>query len=330
VPSEVDLLEVEGLSVAFPGRDSPQVVVDGVDLGLRAGETLALVGESGSGKTITALAIMGLLPPGGSILAGHVRYMGREMVGLGEPELARIRGTQIALISQEPTTALDPSFTVGSLIREPLRRHQSLDRATAGRRALELLELVGIPRAPKVARSYPHELSGGMAQRVAIAIALAGRPRLLIADEPTTALDVTVQAEILDLLRDLQAQTGVALLLVTHDWGVVADVATRVAVMYAGQIVEQAPAGPVFGKPLHPYSSALLKSTPRNARPGEALPTIPGSVPLPSEWPMGCRFQNRCPYATEACTAGPVPLMAPVPGRLSRCVRTEVLAGVRG
>jgi peptide/nickel transport system permease protein len=272
---------------------------------------------------------MGLLPPGGSIVAGHVRFAGRELVGLGESELARIRGSEIAMISQEPAAALDPSFSVGSLIREPLRRHHSLDRKTASRRVLELLELVGIPRAQTVARSYPHELSGGMAQRVAIAIALAGRPRLLIADEPTTALDVTVQAEILDLLRNLQAETGVALLLVTHDWGVVADIATRVAVMYASQIVEQAPADEIFARPLHPYSNALLKSTPSNARPGEALPTIPGSVPLPSEWPPGCRFQNRCPYVTEACTLAPIPITEPRPGRLSRCIATEVLAKVQ-
>ena len=321
-----ELLEVEGLTVAFPSERGPQVVVDDVSLRLQAGGTLALVGESGCGKTMTALAIMGLLPPSGRIIAGHIRFAGRELVGLSELELARIRGSGIGFISQEPIAALDPSFTVGCLIREPLRRHQSLGRTTASRRALELLALVGIARAPKVARSYAHELSGGMAQRVAIAIALAGDPRLLIADEPTTALDVTVQAEILDLLRNLQAQTGVGILLVTHDWGVVADMATRVCVMYAGQVVEEAPADVIFARPLHPYSEALLKSTPRSGRPGEALPTIPGSVPLPSEWPLGCRFANRCQYVTQACTLAPIPVTSPRPGRLSRCTATEVLA----
>jgi peptide/nickel transport system permease protein len=323
--ADAPLLEVEGLTVAFTGEDDPVVVVDDVGLSLRAGETLALVGESGSGKTMTALAIMGLLPPGAEIVAGRVRFAEHELDRLGEAQLARLRGAEIAMISQEPVAALDPSFTVGSQIREPLRRHASLGREAASRRAIELLEQVGIPQAPRVARAYPHELSGGMAQRVAIAIALAGRPRLLIADEPTTALDVTVQAEILDLLRDLQAQTGVALLLVTHDWGVVADAASRVAVMYASQIVEQATAAEVFARPLHPYSAALLRATPSRARSGAALPTIPGTVPPVSRWPRGCRFQNRCALASDDCGQAPIPLLEPEPGRRSRCIHTERL-----
>jgi peptide/nickel transport system permease protein len=295
---------------------------------VRAGESIALVGESGCGKTMTALALMGLVPPPGRISGGQIIFEGKDLAQLDESALNQVRGVSIGLISQEPMVALDPSFTIGSQLREPLRYHKKLSRQAAQERAIELLRLVGIPRPEVVAKSYPHQLSGGMAQRVAIAIALTGEPKLLIADEPTTALDVTIQAEILDLLRSLQEQMGMALILVTHDLGVVADMCSRAVVMYAGQVVEEAIVDNLFDRPLHPYTMGLLRSMPDLNDTEGKLHTIEGSVPPPQRWPAYCHFADRCPYVTVTCRSGPIPLLVPEPGRASRCIRVETLQAI--
>ncbi|MFC1443076.1 dipeptide/oligopeptide/nickel ABC transporter permease/ATP-binding protein [Streptacidiphilus sp. N1-10] len=316
------LLGVHGLVVAFPCGP----VVDGVTFTVRKGETLGLVGESGSGKTVTALAIPGLLPIDGQITAGSVRFAGEELAGTTERRLSRVRGRGVAYIAQEPMAALDPCYTVGNQLRAALR-HFGATRRTAAARARDLLREVGVDDPDRVMRCHPHQISGGMAQRVAIALALTGDPALLIADEPTTALDVTVQAAILDLFRNVVATGERALVLVSHDIGVVADVCDRVAVMYAGQIVEQGETDSVLGAPRHPYTRALLRSMPSLDTAGR-LPVIPGSVPAPDAWPEGCRFAARCALATDACKKGPIPLMdvsGPSP-RTTRCVRGHDLA----
>jgi peptide/nickel transport system permease protein len=301
------LLSLEDLRVAFIGVNSSVRAVDGVSFDIRRGEAVGLVGESGCGKTVTALSILGLLPGTGVIESGRITFDGTDLVGLPEKERRRLRGKQIALISQEPMAALNPAFRVGWQLRECVQRHQGLARREAERRVLELLRSVEFSDPETVALRYPHELSGGMAQRVSIARALAGEPELLIADEPTTALDVTVQAEVLDLLRELQRARGMAILLVTHDWGVIADMCERAVVMYAGQVVERGRLTTLFRKPQHPYSQALLESNPHHVSDSE-LPTIPGSVPQPGAWPQGCRFSPRCRYTTAECTQGPIPL----------------------
>ncbi|MEV1295070.1 dipeptide/oligopeptide/nickel ABC transporter permease/ATP-binding protein [Pseudonocardia sp. NPDC049635] len=297
---EGSVLAATDLRVSF----GDLTVVDGVTLAAHPGRTLALVGESGCGKTLTALALAGLLPPDAHV-DGSVVLDGRELAGASEKELESVRGNGIAYISQEPIASLDPSYSIGSQLREPLKLHGSTAPRTE---AVELLRRVGIADAEGVARSFPHQLSGGMAQRVAIAIALTGRPRVLIADEPTTALDVTVQAEILDLLREIQAQDGTAVVLVTHDWGVVADVADEVAVMYAGQVVEHGTVAEVIAAPRHPYTRDLLAALPEPGQGRAPLPTIPGSVPPPAEWVPTCRYANRCTDATEECLLHPVVL----------------------
>ncbi|WP_199844157.1 dipeptide/oligopeptide/nickel ABC transporter permease/ATP-binding protein [Streptomyces sp. RTd22] len=322
------LLRVRGLVVSFPedgGGDQP--VVDGVGFDVRPGETVGLVGESGCGKTVTALSVLGLVPGAGHVAEGRILFDGADLARMPEKRLAAYRGKRIGYIAQEPMTALDPCFTIGSQLVEPLRRHRGLDRARARARAVELLGLVGIPRPEQICRAYPHQLSGGMAQRAAIALALTGEPDLLIADEPTTALDVTVQAEILDLLRSLQAELGMAMILVTHDLGVVADICDRAVVMYAGQVVEEGTVDQIFTAALHPYTRALLRSTPEREATAGPLPAIEGTVPLPRDWPTGCRFAARCAYATEACSAAPVPMLVrdPAPGgpRAARCIRAD-------
>ncbi|MER6327307.1 dipeptide/oligopeptide/nickel ABC transporter permease/ATP-binding protein [Streptomyces coelicoflavus] len=321
------LLSIEELTVAFPtaDREAAQPVVDRVSLEVHAGQTVGLVGESGCGKSMTVLAIPGLVPVPGAITGGSIRFGGEELVGESRRALRRMRGRRIGLVSQEPMTALDPSFTVGSQLREVLRHTAGLPRAQAGRRCLELLDEVGITDPARTAACYPHEISGGMAQRVAIAIALAGEPQLLIADEPTTALDVTVQAEILDLLRDLKDRHGMALLLVTHNFGVVADACDRVAVMYAGQVVEEGPTQDVLVSPGHPYTAALLAATPESeAQPGR-LRAIPGAVPPPQQWPRSCRFADRCGHVRDACRTAPVALVAAADDHAARCVRVPEL-----
>ncbi len=319
-------LVVEDLVVSFRGEDGRwQPVVDGVSFAVERGRTLCLVGESGCGKTMTALATLGLLPEGGAA-AGSVRLGGQELIGLDEKAMARVRGSRIALVSQEPMVALDPCFSVRSQLGDVVRLHRGGSRAEVRSRTLDLLRLVGIPNAERVARSFPHQLSGGMAQRVCIALALAGEPDVLVADEPTTALDPTIQAEILDLLRSLQESLGLALVLVTHDLGVVADIGDTAAVMYAGQVVELAPVDELLAAPRHPYSRGLLDAMPEDAERGVPLRTVPGVVPLPRDWPTHCRFAARCELATDACRTGPVPVEVVGPDHLSRCIRTAETA----
>jgi peptide/nickel transport system permease protein len=316
-PSEprVDaVLSLENLTVAFLDGDGVRTVVERVSLSVSRGETVALLGESGSGKSVTAAAAMGLLPANGLITEGAVR--------LGDASVSTSAPIRASMIFQEPLATLDPSLRVGRLLTDSLRRHRGLGRTEARKVAAELLAEVGINDADDVLRRFPHELSGGMAQRVGIARALTAEPELLIADEPTTALDVTVQAEVLDLLRDRQERTALAVLIITHDWGVVADVADRCVVMYAGQVVETASVEELFASPQHPYTQGLLAASVHGESRGRRLNALPGRVPTPEEWPRGCRFQNRCAYAVEACTAGPISLRAPAPERSSRCVRT--------
>jgi peptide/nickel transport system permease protein len=319
------LLSVTALEVKRLDSDVDTTIVDGVSFSIRAGETVGLVGESGCGKTITALAVLRLLPRGLAIAGGQIHLEGRDLMSTPGREFDRLRGASLGYVSQEPQASLDPTFTVGSQLREVIRHHKRCGRAEAKRRALELLRMVELPEAELVARRYPHELSGGMAQRVGIALALAGEPKLLIADEPTTALDVTVQAEILALLRRLQSETGMAILLITHNFGVVADLCDRTLVMYAGQLVEQSPVQPMFDQPLHPYTDGLLQSHPALGAVHGHLAAIAGSVPAPGSWPTGCRFAPRCPHATAACRAGEIPLIAARRDRSSRCVRIDEL-----
>ena len=324
------LLDVSGLSVSFTTTAGSEVtVVQDVSFAIERGEILGVIGESGCGKTATAMSIIGLLPGTGRVTSGQIAFEGKDLTLSTEAQLRRIRGREIALISQEPMTSLNPVFRVGWQLREVVKRHHALSRSAAEARVLELLHNVELSDPAAVARSYPHELSGGMAQRVAIARALAGEPKLLIADEPTTALDVTVQAEILDLLRVLQAERGMAILMISHNWGVIADSCDRVVVMYAGQVVEEAPTGSLFRQPLHPYTEALLTSNPHNAPEARELPTIPGSVPSPGAWPVGCHFHPRCPYATNACREAPIALVQPASGRGTRCIHYERLISAR-
>ncbi|QXJ26446.1 dipeptide/oligopeptide/nickel ABC transporter permease/ATP-binding protein [Actinomadura graeca] len=315
------LLRVDGLTVAFPGPGGrPTPVIDDVSFELRAGETLGIVGESGCGKTMTGRAVLGLLPDGAHVVGGSILVDGADATAMGRRERAGLRGSTIAFISQEPMAALDPLFTVGSHIAEAVRTHTGAGRAQARRRAIELLGQVRLPDPDRVAKMYPHQLSGGMAQRAALAIALAGSPRLLIADEPTTALDVTVQAEILRLLRTLQRETGMAILLISHDWGAVGELCERTLVMYAGQVVESGPTPTIIAAPRHPYSEGLLAANPQLGTPGVTLRVMPGGVPAPGEWPPGCHFAARCPYVMDACTAHPV-AVAETAGHGSRCLR---------
>jgi peptide/nickel transport system permease protein len=313
------LLEVRDLTVAV--ADGPALVT-GVSFALLPGSVLGLVGESGCGKTMTARALLGLLPEGVAVTGGSVWFADRDLAGLPERQLRAIRGREIALISQEPMVALDPVFSIGYQLTQPIRRFRGVGRAQARRIAAELLGQVGIVDARRMLRSYPHQLSGGMAQRVCIALALTGSPKLLIADEPTTALDVTVQAEILSLLRSLVQARGLSVILVSHDLGVIADLCDEVAVMYAGQVVESGTVTGVLGGPTHPYTAALLGANPHVADGlpvPERLPSIPGTVPAPADWPAGCRFAGRCSLATDAC-ARPVPATQAHGSGTVRCV----------
>lgn len=296
------LLDVKDLHVDFAGEHGRLEVVSGVSFHVNAGETLGLVGESGSGKTVTGLSIMGLIPdPPGRITHGEINFDGRDLRKLSRKELRKVRGAEISMIFQDPMTSLSPSFTVGDQIGEALRLHTGVGRRAARERAVEMLDLVGIPKAAQRVDRYPHEFSGGMRQRAMIAIALSCRPKLLIADEPTTALDVTIQSQILELIRSLRDELGMAVLFVTHDLGVVAETCDRVVVMYAGQVVEMAPAMDLFGDPRHPYSEGLLNSLPRFDEKQQVLESIPGTVPTPDRMPTGCRFRERCRYAIDRC-----------------------------
>uniref|UniRef100_UPI0018DFD0E1 ABC transporter ATP-binding protein n=1 Tax=Neoroseomonas rubea TaxID=2748666 RepID=UPI0018DFD0E1 len=288
-------LDIAGLTLDFRQDGRRVRVLDGVSLKVAPGRTLAIVGESGCGKSVTALAVMGLLPDTAE-LGGAIRLGGRDLAAMSPEDRRRLRGGEMAMIFQEPMTSLNPAFTAGDQVAEALRIHQGLDRAAAFAEAVRMIDRVRIPDAARRARQYPHQLSGGMRQRVMIAMALACRPRLLIADEPTTALDVTVQAQILSLLDDLKRETGTAVVLVTHDLGVVADHADEVAVMYAGRVAEQARAAAIFARPEHPYTAGLLGAAPGEGERGERLASIEGTVPDLRAPPPGCRFAPRCPF----------------------------------
>ena len=327
-PNSTALLSVCHLSVDFTGPNSAVSVVSDISFTVDPGEVLGIVGESGSGKSVTALSILGLLPSNGHVSGGRVYLGDRELTAMSERELTRIRGSEVSIVFQEPMVCLDPSFLVGSQVLEVVRQHEKLSRPKARARVLELLKQVRLPDPAAVARLYPHELSGGMAQRVCIALALAGRPRLLIADEPTTALDVTVQAEILGLLRTLQGETGMAVILVTHDWGVIADLCDRAIVMYAGQLVEVATVADLFCNPRHPYTLGLQECNPDRASVNQGLPAIPGSVPPPEQWTSSCRFYERCRFATPECNLEPIELERDEAGREVRCLHWRELASL--
>jgi dipeptide transport system ATP-binding protein len=292
------ILDIADLHVDFPSQGGTLHAVDGVSLRLEEGEVLGIVGESGSGKSVTMMALMGLIAWPGQVRARHMRFAGKDLLGISGRERRGLVGKDVAMIFQEPTTSLNPCFTVGWQLMETLRLHLGLDKRAARRRAIELLEQVGIPAASSRLASYPHQLSGGMNQRVMIAMAIACNPRLLIADEPTTALDVTIQAQILELLRSLQRERGMALVLITHNMGVVAEMAQRVAVMYAGQVMEERGVAELFDAPQHPYTAALLAALPERSAGGGRLATIAGMVPGVHDRPAGCLFAPRCAYAT--------------------------------
>jgi peptide/nickel transport system ATP-binding protein len=313
------VLEVEDLNIYSQTLAGEVQAIDGLSLSLEPGEMVGLVGESGSGKSVTALGMMGLLPSHISRVTGKVLLRGRDLVGLSDRQLERVRGREMSMIFQEPMTALDPVFRVGEQIAETLRAHRKISRKAARARAIEVLTTVGIPDARRRADAYPHQLSGGMRQRVLIAIALVAEPAVLIADEPTTALDVTIQAQILDLLHELSDQRGTAILLITHDLGVVAESCSRVITMYAGQVVEQAAVDPILEHPAHPYTSGLIRSVPQSEMEKGELYTIPGRVPLLSAMPTGCRFRPRCEHAAPGCEAPQV--LEPSGDRLVRCCR---------
>ena len=313
------LLRVEQLRTWFHTRSGVARAVDGVSFDVFPGETVGVVGESGCGKSVTALSLLRLIDPPGRIEEGsRIEFEGRDLLTASDEEIRKVRGNRMAMVFQEPMTALNPVFTVGDQIAEVARVHDRASRKVAWERAVEMLSLVGIPAPRERASQYPHEMSGGMRQRVLIAMALVMRPALLIADEPTTALDVTIQAQILELLADLQQRLGTAILLITHDLGVVAEAASRVLVMYGGQIVEQAPVRDLFARPAHPYTEGLMRAMPRVGQGRERLETIPGSVPPPTAWPSGCRFRDRCPYAWERCEREAPALLGPLP-HLARC-----------
>ena len=296
------LLEIDGLKTYFHTDEGVAQAVDGVSYSIQPGETLGVVGESGSGKSVTALSVLRLIEmPPGRFEGGSVRFKGEELLDATDQRMREIRGNDIAMIFQEPMTALNPVYTVGDQIMEAVRLHRGIDAKAARKHAIDMLAKVGIPAPARRVDEYPHQLSGGMRQRVMIAIAMSCDPDLLIADEPTTALDVTIQAQILDLIADLQRAAGMSVLLITHDLGVVAEVAHNVAVMYAGRVVEYAPAEELFRRPRHPYTIGLLQSLPDLAASGERLTAIPGIVPSATRFPSGCRFRTRCPLATELC-----------------------------
>lgn len=315
-----DALTIQGLQVRFPG---PLPAVDGVDLSIPAGKIVGLVGESGCGKSVTALSILGLLPPGGAISAGSIRFQGRDLCTLPERELRRLRGDRISMIFQDPMSALNPVLPVGEQVAEGLRLHQRLSRREAKARTLELFREVGVPDPERRWSAYPRELSGGLCQRVMIAMAMACRPAVLLADEPTTALDVTIQAQILRLMARLSREAGTAILLITHNMGVVAQLCDMVYVMYAGEIVEQAETFALFDHPRHPYTQGLLRAIPSLEGEQASLYAIPGSVPEPGEALEGCRFSGRCDRAGPACQRVHPALREIVPGHSLRCLQRE-------
>ena len=323
----MSLLSVRNLQVLFATENGEVAAVDDITFDLAEGEVLGIVGESGSGKSVTALSIMGLLPrPPARIGRGSVMFEGENLLTYGERAMRRIRGPGIGMIFQEPMTSLNPVFTIGDQIMETVRVHEGVGKAAQRDRAIQMLARVGIALPERRLDDYPHQLSGGMRQRVMIAMALICRPKLLIADEPTTALDVTIQQQILELLLDLRDEFRMAIMIITHNMGVVAEMADRVIVMYAGKIVEQAPIGALFRQPSHPYTRGLLDSIPSLADDRERLKTIPGTLPNPSALPPGCRFEPRCAWRVAACTASVPPLVAVEPEHHSACIRHGELA----
>ena len=318
------LLEIRGLKTWFKTDDGMVRAVDGVSLSIARGETLAVVGESGCGKTVTARSVLKLIDmPPGRFEAGQIMWKGRDLVPLGAAEMDKIRAREIAMVFQEPMTSLNPIYAVGDQIAESLLAHERLSRKAAIARAVEMLQLVQIPNAARRVRDYPHQFSGGMRQRVMIAMALACRPQLLIADEPTTALDVTIQAQILELMQDMKVRLGMSIMLITHDMGVVAENAQRVVVMYAGKVIEEAPVEALFAQPKHPYTQGLIRSIPRvdaAAHGRVRLEQIPGTVPSLLHPPTGCRFADRCKFVMDACRAAEPPLHEVAPGHSMACI----------
>jgi len=316
------LLDVRGLSTSFFTEQGELRVVDEVSLAVAPGRLMGLVGESGSGKTVTALSIMRLLPERARVVGGQILFDGRDLRQLSEEQMRGVRGAKIAMIFQEPMTSLNPVFTIGSQIGEAVRLHQKTSRAEARNRAIEMLRVVKIADPERRIDDYPHQLSGGMRQRVMIAMALSCRPKLLIADEPTTALDVTIQSQILDLIRELQQQFGLAVLLVTHDLGIVAEYADDVTILYSSRVMERAGAAELFANPLNPYTRALLQSIPGiGGQKHRRLQAIPGTIPNPADPPPGCRFNPRCQMAIEDCTRIQPPLEAKLPDHYAACIR---------
>jgi peptide/nickel transport system ATP-binding protein/oligopeptide transport system ATP-binding protein len=323
----MSLLEVRDLTTSFQTGGGEVTAVENVSFSLEKGEILGIVGESGSGKSVTALAIMGLLPrPPARILGGSITFEGQDLLKLSDRSMQRLRGPGIAMVFQEPMTSLNPVFTIGEQIMETIRAHESLSKRDSFARAVEMLEKVGIPSATSRMTDYPHQLSGGQRQRVMLAIALVCRPKLLIADEPTTALDVTIQAQILSLLMDLRDEFGMAIIMITHNMGVIAETADRVLVMYAGRMVEQAPVGRLFDHPLHPYTRGLLSCVPTLDQDQDRLVAIPGSLPEPSRRPSGCRFSARCSLALPACGEAIPPLEMFEPSHAAACIRVRDIA----
>ena len=313
------LLAVKGLKTYFYTEDGVVRAINGVDFSIKPGEVMGLVGESGSGKSVTSLSIMRLLASSGKIVEGTVMFDGLDLAKVPEETMVELRGNRLSMIFQQPTSCLNPVFRIGDQIAETLQTHQKLSNQEAGKQAIELLRIVGIPDPERRSLSFPHEISGGQAQRVMIAMALACRPALLIADEPTTALDVTIQAQILDLMRKLRTETNTAILLITHDMGVIAEMCDKVAVMYAGQIVEYTDVFTLFDEQLHPYTEGLLAAIPVLGEVRDHLAVIPGSVPNLIRLPVGCKFAPRCPYAKEICAENEPRLVEVVPGHSVRC-----------
>ncbi|MED4127736.1 ABC transporter ATP-binding protein [Shouchella miscanthi] len=317
--SEDVLLSVENLQTHFFTENGAVPSVNGVSFSIKHGETVAIVGESGCGKSVTSLSIMGLVSSPGKIVGGSVMFNGQDLIGISDKQYRKLRGNDLSMIFQEPLTSLNPLFTIGNQLAEVILLHQNVSKEQAKEKGIDMLKKVGIPRAEKVYRSFPHSLSGGMRQRVMIAIALACSPKLLIADEPTTALDVTIQAQILGLMRDLVQENDTAIMLITHDLGVVAEMADTVIVMYAGQVVEEANVFTLFEHPAHPYTQGLLASTPKINELEEELNSIEGTVPTPDTMPTGCRFYPRCPQAMEHCAVEAPPLFVAETGQRVRC-----------
>jgi oligopeptide/dipeptide ABC transporter ATP-binding protein len=329
--ADTPLLEVSGLTIAFPTRSGVAVAANGVDLRLERGGTLGLVGESGCGKSVSLRAIMGLVPRPGAVIGGSVRFLGRELIGLSDAQLTQVRGSEISMIFQDPSSSLNPVLTVGDQITETLHHKLGLDTTAAEARSLELLERVGIPEPRRRLRDYPHQLSGGMRQRVMIALAIAPRPALLLADEPTTALDVSVQDQILALLAQIRQEDGMAMILVSHDVGVIAENCEDVAVMYAGYIVERGSAANVLGAASHPYTRGLLAALPEVSDVGSRrrLVAIPGQPPNIADLPPGCPFSPRCPIAMDACSGVDMALQVRADGHLTACPFSASSVGVR-